>query len=137
MAQNNIFYKIVDAHFKSCSVGYSNADKYEVQYQLGNFVQSKTGTPLFVFQSLDAAQAFSQNKYGVSPAKHVSTHIYECEVINPRRIKQLVGNLSNYTFESFWQLRKRRKSVKLINSVRPAPKGTWICDSVKLLRKVA
>jgi hypothetical protein len=87
---------------------------------------------LFVFDTLDHAQTAG---YG--------SQIWECEVKNPNKIKNIVDIKHNnnspfsivfYTI-LFWRRKKLKKSMRDI-SLMQAPEGTIVCDSVKLTKFV-
>lgn len=101
-----------------------------VEYKLNEWVKPKLeNSPLFVFNSLDKAKSHYTQMSADS--------IYECEVKNPRRIKVIAAIIDYYALNTvirFWKNRKRKKGCKV--SSWPAPKGTIICDEVKLTKKV-
>jgi len=102
----------------------------KVEYKLNEWVKPKLeNSPLFVFSSLQQAHFHYDQMCADS--------IYECEVKNPRTIKIIAAILDYYALNNvvrFWKDRKRKKGCKV--SSWPAPKGTIICDEVKLTKKV-
>jgi len=137
------FYKIVDEKMKSCSINARYASEFEVQYKLNEFVSSNVPkTPLFVFETLDAAKNFIHGNgsggFGPSPAKTSATHIYECEVVNPRRMRYLLGGELTYSnLQNFWKVRLSKKKVCTLIYKKSVPSKTFVCDKVKLLKKVS
>lgn len=141
MAQK--FYKIVDDELKSCSINSRYASEFEVQYKLDEFVSSNVpNTPLFVFETLDAAITFIQGDaaycgYGPSPAKASATNVYECEVVNPRRMRYLLGGELTYSnLQNFWKSKLSKKKTAICIRQKSVPSRTFVCDKVKLLKKV-
>jgi len=103
---------------------------FTLNYSLNEWVYPVRGTDgLFVFDTLENAINF---RYG--------TYIYKCEILNPRKIKMIV-DVPNTRLENidkaildFWHMRKKKQKYDVCSTY--VPKGTLLCDGVKLLEQV-
>lgn len=129
------YYKVVTQSHKSCVIStYSLYNKYCIQYKINEFVNSKLGLPLYVFDNLNAAKFFAN--YGVG-GKQVK--IYECEVTKPRKIKYLSWLRCGYYNDKIDYINKfllEKKHNKKLSNVFQAPNGTIAVDSVKLVAEI-
>ena len=125
----NTYYKVLTYNRESCSVG----GKFNVQYHVGEFVRPKVqGTPLFVFSSYTQASDFVAGVYGPRPYKAGSL-IYECEVIRPRKAVTLSRCLVGGILEEYWNNRFKHKRP---SDTKSAPVGSYLCDAVKITKKI-
>ena len=130
------YYKIVTINSVGRLYSYCHADlffmqdndrKYiTVEYKAGEFVGPNIiGTKLYVFDSLKNAKNFA----GMSS----NQEIWECEVINPNKVKYLAYVTRNCILD-FWKAKKNHKKT---DWKKECPFGTIACDAVKLTRKVS
>lgn len=120
-----MFYKVV----KSINRGLMSArsvsfedypnPKHIIHYRTQRWVKPKIPkSKIFVFDSLENARSF----------KDYNEHIYECEVRNPIKCSKIANLL--HDIYSFWIW-----TWTSVSTSEP-PKGTYICDAVKLIRRV-
>ena len=118
------YYKVVDEDLRSCCKNDFFPEEYRVQYIVGEFVKpSVDETCLYVFKEFVNAKDFINNAFIDGPY----WKIYRCEVTNPLRASSLAYPES---IHRFW------KGQYVEYETYPAPKGTYRCDSVKLIEKV-
>ncbi len=115
--------------------------KYLVVYKLNQWINPLPNTKLFAFDSLKNAKAFLK-KYAKSFINTKEAfEIYECEVENSSKIETIA--LVEYSFDAFWdRVQKKQRLVESYTFAAPdytfaAPEGSFVCDSIKLTKKVA
>lgn len=125
MAVNMLFYKVV----KNGSSISCDKNPFSVGYNINTTTTPiLTDSKLFVFKRLKHAVNFVHNfntTYGFE--------IYLCLVNNPEPIKSislfpLDVTLRKTVLQNFWN----SKTFAVTN----APEGTYVCDSVTLIRKI-
>ena len=118
------FYKVVsNINNKLISV-MRVGGKYSVEYKLGKVVYpNDPNSKLFVFNSLECAAAYVYD--------HNGGEIYECEVEYPYKCTQsiCVWHWVDSVYSYYWE------KAKYIGFCE-APNGTYLCDSVKLIKKI-
>ena len=129
MRKQKYYYKVVHKEYGTaiktrCLSYFVNLiDELSTEYKINKWVEPKLkGTKLFVFDTLKHAREWSG-----------SIQIYKCEIKNPgRRLFILCGMINvleiTENVENFWKNKKRSKYSP--------PKGTIVCDAVKLIEEV-
>jgi len=125
------YYKVIrracDDTYRSCTI----ISSVSVEYIPGTFVKADIGG-LFIFNDLEAARYF----------KHLQLFghrmgIWECEAINPRKIKLIISPDFVRPFDDhlldFWKLRSKMRHKSLLCL---APGGSMIADAVKLTKYI-
>ena len=110
------FYKVVSSMRSVTGYG-----KYEIEYKEGEWVKTKIGK-IFVFSSLAAARAFAKNSICFG-----SPRIYEVEVKNAEPAREIAFFTDTKSIRRFWNGVERGKAKPI--------DGTWLCDSVKLVKQ--
>lgn len=102
--------------------------KYCINYRTQRWVKPKLpNSKLFVFDSLENAKKFTQDRWEDSP--RVKEYIYECEVKNPTVANRICDFYGLGSFVKYWK-------GALICGTSSAPKGTYFADAVKLTKRV-
>lgn len=120
------YYKILMRDMTSIN----GANSFTIRYKLNEWTFPKIdGSGLYVFDNLENAKDFTLRESGIL--------IYECEVVNPRKIKKLISisYLSTGYLNKLLETKKRHKKQSFY-WLRDVPKGTVLCDAVKLTRLV-
>lgn len=126
---NKIYYKCLASNHSSLVV-YN--PEMRVYYKQGEWVFPKLeGTKLMVFDSLINAK-----KSALSPI-----YIYECEVINPRKIGFFIRGIWNSSVMSpevliRLKMKKNKKKYIYEDDRKHIPIGTIFCDAVKLTKLI-
>jgi len=124
-----MFYKIVrevDGQLVSMCANDLFPSEYRVTYITNEFVRPRVDkTGLFVFQNLKDAEDYAYN-IGI-----FGIQVWECEVENPRECKErgLINRIKQFWNPVYFMDSSRVYSV-------PTPKGTYICDAVKLIKEI-
>lgn len=128
MLKKKTYYKILTRDLTSIN-GIIN-----ISYKEHEWMRPVKGTDgLFAFDNLDDALNF-KNKY-------LHAVLYTCDVTFPRKIKIILNPAADHDLDEdnimcFW--RKRRNKQKIDSSITfHAPKGTVLCDAIKLLQKIS
>lgn len=126
MRKQKYYYKFVEENgedeFFSWFVGSILSD-LSVEYKIGKWVKPKLkGSKLFVFDTFKHAREWSSCEL-----------LFKCEVKNSREKRRILFGEVNVlavtkNVENFW------KGKKMFN--KKAPKGTYVCDAVKLIKEV-
>ena len=119
-----VYYKVVSTYHNLSILCW----KYRIHYIVGQWVYPNLrGTKIFVFDNLEEAKKFAGN-------------IYECEVINPTPGHKY--NLFAYgcgiNYDRIEQMLKLKLAKKKFTHLKMGfiPKGTVMCDAVKLIKQV-
>lgn len=125
------YYKVVRKRDKELlsAVVFNN---FCINYELNNWVDKKPNTGgIFVFNSLEKAISFANSI--------LWAEVYECKVKNPRPLIKR-AYLESWHIESFWsvffQQKKSKKKIDWSFTHNSTPSGTYIVNSVKLVKKV-
>lgn len=112
------YYKVVGKNLSSLNQGFN-----KVQYARNVTSYPKIGK-LFVFKNIEDAESFVVLEYWYK--------IFKCEVTNPHGIKRI----SSYPSQDaiFWKQKAQKKHIDV--PTMKAPKGTYVCDSVKLIEEM-
>jgi len=102
-------YKVVSKNLRSVIVG-------SIDYKIGLWVKPKYGK-LFVFKHLKDAKRFRAG----------GSRIFKCQVTNPEPKARIISWACSSLFRDFWA-----GNELFYDYLRPAPQGTYVCDSVKL-----
>jgi len=132
--KNKKYYKVVTKPSEPLET-YQSAmvywyDGVNVMYQVDKWSYPHLkDSKLFVFDSLRAAMSFVSLS-----CINGTTYIFEVEVKNPSKVKQIVRFLCTPTFQDYWKNRKSKKRPTC--TVVHPPMGTIICDAVMLKKRV-
>lgn len=88
-----------------------------------------SNSKLFVFDNFENAKTCN-----------FGTQIWECEVRNPTKIKTILNSNKYFSLkhaEEFWKSKKNKKKSSLAPEFfTSAPKGTVVCDAIKLTKLI-
>ena len=138
MSKQKKYYKIVSASFHShlTLLYYSSTiiNRAQVSYHENLWTYAHINhSKLFIFDSLENARKLTQYRSNYA-------YIYEVEVKNPSHIKLMCPCTStSEEFAQFWKNRKNKKQVYTNIPVAyraSPPKGTMVCDALKLIKRV-
>lgn len=138
------YYKVVSFSMESalsCFVGEYNI-KYDptdvgykdfmLEYKLNNWVYPKlNGSRLYAFNDIKYASDF------ISKIREhdVTCRLFECEVKNPKKIKQIPSMFHN--IKKYWNNRRKHKKNKIgMNNNPYISNGTVSCDAIKLTKEI-
>lgn len=131
MTKTTLVYKVVslaglNATLQS-SFCWGNGRQNTVRYKVGETVTpTMPDSKLFAFATMEDARHYKNSMSG---------DIYVAEATNVKATK-LIGNTQSLLhMVNFWVSRKR-KTKPPEDEVVPAPKGSVLCDSLKLLVRV-
>lgn len=111
--------KTVDDKYYSC-----NDTEYSIEYKLGEFVQPKlVGSKLFVFECIEDAKRFA-----------CGSRVFLAECTNPQRFNLRARN--HLRFDVFWGCITANGALLSYEDLGMSPEGTYVCDSVKLIKEV-
>ena len=121
------FYKVVRSTNKGLvsarlneECQYNSVNHIKINYRTQRWVKPRLkNSKIFVFASLTDAQKFAD--------KEDKENIYECEVKNPEVAKEMC--YSTYNITIYWI----NKGMCL---TKEPPAGTYLCDAIKLLRRI-
>ncbi|RDJ34950.1 MAG: hypothetical protein DWQ19_08945 [Crenarchaeota archaeon] len=121
---------------------YEKEKNYIKEYKIGEWTKPIGNSKLFVFKEWgDAAKFFSN----VLVFFRCEFDIFKCEAVKPRPTGYTAGytGLGKFVeFENFWNKKMWKEPkwnfLKIFQrktnvSTAPAPKGTYVCDAVKLI----
>lgn len=100
-------------------------EEYRVSYKLNEWASPTIeGTRLYCFKNLKDATFFAESSHG--------RYVYECEVLHPRKTISIAHGDS---VEEYWthRLKKEKYGFGILTS---APRGTYSCSKIKLIKKV-
>ncbi len=140
------YYKVVNKEMKSAIV-HGNKD-LSIQYKVGEFVEGKFGSGIFVFNSLGNAKRFMDglnwnSVVGSTFSLSANYHIYEVETKD--LVKTVFRVLSLAAFFTYGpcsiikilKLRKNKKKyLHLMNKYDIPPRGTKCFKQIKLIKRV-
>ena len=129
-----ICYKLTLSTSTDRGRSFASWGKYDAVYQIGETTYPVKGTKLFVFKHLKDLKRFTE----------LSGSVFKCEAKNPRKLGAIASGMHPEFIDLFWEkfheMRKKKKNISLLigrdYTVKAAPKGTYSCDSVKLLKKI-
>lgn len=126
------YYKVTDRNLQSCIINHEEGinHKLKVQYKINEFVKSNNGTPLFVFENLEAAKNFIYHN-----SFENGFRIFECKIKNKREPFFIPLFSLESTYEKIFKLFKNKKRYShLIH--KHFPKNTIFCSQVMLVKEI-
>jgi len=118
------YYKVVDEHLCSAVA----TGKFKVKYSLDGWVEPEIGK-LFCFDNLESAKGFANNDGLLK--------VFECKVKNPEKYEGFVLSIGFcYGIKRFWKNYFKKLKDWYVWGITRVPKGTILCDSIKLVKEV-
>ncbi len=136
------YYKVVKKNLKSAVVNGIKA--LAIQYKIGEFVEGKLGSGIFVFDSLEDAKRFMNELNWNSPRNNTLSsnyYIYEADTKNLVKTVfwalSLCDLLTDNSCRIIKILKLRKNKKKYLHLMRGTPpKGTKCFKQVKLVKRV-
>lgn len=136
---------MAQTYYKVTVGGKSINDEVRRKYSLNKWVVAKPISPppmsvfsltkdspqskLFIFKKYEDALWFAEKDM------YEPVAIWKCVVKNPKRMKYR-ARIGLELIREFWRTYNSKKAVGYRHFAIPAPKGTYCCDAVKLIKLV-
>jgi len=122
---------MAQTYYKVTIGGRSINNVFRNRYKRNQWTKAKKiwsqQTKLFIFKDFDDAAYFADQFWDICV-------IWKCHVKNPKKLNYREKISEKRCLYNFWEDYNNKKRISIYAKT---PKGTYCCDSVKLIKKVA
>ena len=129
-----VFYQDWNSYLYSTNRIFTNVSCFLLKYT-PNLVQSSP-TGIYCFKTLDDAKMWKTYCIDNSYVSHSKLKIYQCKATNVRKVKYLCKYFYVNRLQDYLTAKNKKKKISNLSCVKPAPKGTYLCSSIQLLKEV-